>query len=436
MALFWKKKKKKRACVIGLDGIPHSLLTRFCENGVTPGMAKIFAGGNLRKMKVTLPEISAVSWPSFMTGSNPGTHGIFGFMDLRPGSYNFHFPSFKDLKAPALWEKLGTRNKTSVVINQPSTYPARKLEGIMVSGFVAIEMTRAIYPPSYISKIKALDYQIDIDTMRSRQDHEFCFAELDRTLKGREKAVDFLWEEIDWDFFELVITGTDRLQHYMWNVLEDTNHPNHQRALDYYRKVDQLVYRIYERFLEASGHENEGEGFFLLSDHGFCQIKQEVYLNAWLEKEGYISYNKPSPQAVADIAEGTKVFVLDPGRFYINRRGKYPLGIIEDTEAKDLEEELREKLMGLSCDGEKVMESVSGRDEVYTGPHAGEGPDLVATAHYGYDLKGSVAKKEIFGRTNLEGMHTWDDAFFWSGGSVKEDLRITDLSDLILPTVG
>ena len=435
MALF-RKKKKKRACVIGLDGVPHSLISRFCEEGVTPALAKILASGSLRKMKVTLPEISSVSWPSFMTGSDPGTHGIFGFIDLRPGTYNMFFPSFRDLKAPALWDKLGMDKKTSVVINQPSTYPARKVEGILISGFVAIDLVKAIYPPSYISKIKAMDYQIDIDTMRSRQDHDFCFSELDRTLAGREKAYQLLWKDLDWDYFELVITGTDRLQHYMWNVLEDPSHANYHRALDYYRKVDALVGKIYERFCDESGHERDGDGFFLLSDHGFCQIKQEVYLNTWLEKEGYISYNKPSPQTVADIAEGTKAFVLDPGRIHINRKGKYPLGAVGEDEARDLIEEIREKLLRLHFEDETVMENVSLRDEVYSGPFSGEGPDLIATAHHGYDLKGSVAKKVIFGRTDLEGMHTWDDAFFWTAGDAGENVHITGLSDMILNKVG
>jgi len=63
----FRKKKKNRACVVGLDGVPFSLVRRFCEDGTWPFMAELMKGGALQKMKVTLPEISAVSWPSFMT---------------------------------------------------------------------------------------------------------------------------------------------------------------------------------------------------------------------------------------------------------------------------------------------------------------------------------------------------------------------------------
>lgn len=73
-----------------------------------PRSKEIFESGTLHKMKVTLPEVSAVSWPSFMTGANPGTHGIYGFTEFEPGSYRIRFPSFPSLKAPTLWDRLGS----------------------------------------------------------------------------------------------------------------------------------------------------------------------------------------------------------------------------------------------------------------------------------------------------------------------------------------
>ena len=39
-------------------------------------------------------------------------------------------------------------------------------------------------------------------------------------------------------------------------------------------------------------------------------------------------------------------------------------------------------------------------------------PDLVVLAHHGYDLKAKVKSNQVFGRSNLVGMHTQDDAFF------------------------
>jgi len=132
MGLF-KKKSKNRVCVIGLDGVPYSMLLELAEKGIMPAFAELIENGNLHKMKASLPEISSVSWTDFMTGSNPGTHGIFGFTDFKKGTYDLRFPNYHDLKTPTLWDKLGEKKKTSIVINQPSTYPVRRLSGSLIS---------------------------------------------------------------------------------------------------------------------------------------------------------------------------------------------------------------------------------------------------------------------------------------------------------------
>jgi len=138
---FWKKRRSgPKACVFGIDGMPHTLLTRLMDQEVMPRAREIFGGGGLHRMKVTLPEVSAVSWPSFMTGRNPGTHGIYGFTEFEPRSYRIRFPGFSSLKVPTLWDRLGEGGKRSVVVNQPSTYPAREIPGVLVSGFVAIDI--------------------------------------------------------------------------------------------------------------------------------------------------------------------------------------------------------------------------------------------------------------------------------------------------------
>jgi hypothetical protein len=46
------------------------------------------------------------------------------------------------------------------------------------------------------------------------------FRELDQTLELRKQAVEFFWDEIDWDLFEVVKTGTDRLQHYLFDAMK------------------------------------------------------------------------------------------------------------------------------------------------------------------------------------------------------------------------
>ncbi len=427
MGLF-KRKNKKHVCVIGLDGVPYPLLQDLSQKGVMPQFSELITAGHLHRMKASLPEISSVSWTDFMTGTNPGTHGIFGFTDLKPGSYDLRFPNFRDVQVETFWDRLGKLNKKSVVINQPSTYPARRINGVLISGFVAIEMSKAVFPITLKAPLESLGYEIDIDTFKARGDHEFLWRELDRTLSGREKAWQMLWKE-DWDFFEIVITGTDRLQHFLWDAYADPGHPGHKKFLDYYHAVDGLVGRIVQEFEQLTGST---DGLYLLSDHGFTGIIQEVYLNAWLEQNGYLQFSTPEPNSLGDIADSSTAFAMDPNRIYLHTADRFPRGKISVSQKFEIKQELSSRLMDLRYQGQPVVQEIFDTEKIYSGPLVSSGPDLIVLGRPGFDMKGSVKKKETFGRTNLQGMHTYEDAFFWSTKEQGTDLRISDLANILM----
>ena len=427
MALF-KKRKKIRVCVIGLDGVPYSLLLELTQKGVMPALGRLVERGHLHKLKASLPEISAVSWTDFMTGVNSGSHGIFGFTDLKPGSYNLRFPNFLDVKTETFWDDLGRQNRKCIVINQPSTYPARKINGTLISGFVAIELAKAVYPLAHKAALEQMGYQIDIDTLKSREDPAFLWQELNKILAGRERALDYFWNE-DWDYFEFVFTGTDRLHHFLWNAYEDATHLYHQSFLDYYARIDKVIAKLVTSFFgEMGGGE---EGLFVLSDHGFCKIEQEVYLNAWLELQGHLRFDTLAPMGLDEMSDGSTAFALDPNRIYLNLKDRFPRGIVASSERNALRREISQKLQNLEYEGRKVIRKVFEAEDIYSGPLVSEGPDLVVLAQPGFDLKGSVKKKEVFGRTSLQGMHTWDDAFFLANRSYGDDLAISGLAKII-----
>jgi predicted AlkP superfamily phosphohydrolase/phosphomutase len=422
------RKPKKRICVIGLDGVPYSLLRVLAADGTMPAMAELCAQGHLRPMKVTLPEISAVSWTSFMTGAGPGTHGIFGFIDLKPGSKETRFPTFRDVQVPTLWDRLGQKSQKSVVINQPSTYPARPIQGVLVSGFVALDLRKAVFPARLLPDLKRINYETDIDTQRARADHDYLIQSLHSTLEGRRSLVDLVWDREEWDYFQVVITGTDRVQHYLWNAIADTTHPYHTAVRQYYRAVDRFIAEIVERYRKKAGREQGLTGLFLLSDHGFTGIKREFNLNAWLRQEGYQRLEQATEPTLQNLLPDSRAFALDPSRIYFNRKDRFRDGCVETAEVGNLTEEISSRLLALRNEGEPVVREVFRRADIYSGPCVPHGPDLIVLTHSGYDTKGNPVKNDVFTETDLQGMHTWDDAFFWAGESVDGDLMITDLA--------
>jgi predicted AlkP superfamily phosphohydrolase/phosphomutase len=383
-------------------------------------------------MSVSIPEISSVSWSSFMTGAQPGEHRIYGFVDLEPGTYKMYFPNFTHLQASTMWDDLALQNKKAVIINMPATYPARPINGALISGFVAIDLNKAVYPVTLIPPLTNMSYRIDLDTARAREDHEFLFSDLVDTLTGRQAAADFLWKEVDWDLFVVVVTGTDRLMHFLWDAYEDEAHHYHRDFLDYFSKVDSFVGRIYERFLELNGSNNGNNQFYMLSDHGFTSVKTEVYLNKWLQKNGYLKFQSDQPETLMDIGQGSVAFALDPSRIYINLKGRYPLGSIDSSDYNRVREEIKQALKALTFENsEKIANKVYYKENLYWGPHLDWSPDLVVLSNKGYDLKGRVNSNGVFGRTALTGMHSQDNAFFFCNDGAH-CTSIFDVKEIIL----
>jgi len=419
-------RKKRRACVVGLDGVPFGLLTRLADTGVMPRTAVILTSGRLHRMRAALPPVSSVCWSSFMTGANPAQHGIFGFTDVDPDTYQLRFPLFSDLAAPTLWDRLGEKGRRCAVINQPATYPARAVPGALVSGFVAPSFTKSVWPAQHLAPLRRMGYQVDVDTEGARDNLPRLLSDLTSSLKIRQQAVDYFWGLEEWDYFQIVVTETDRLHHFLWRAVEDQSEPLHEQAMAFYQMVDSLVGDVWERHAQRSGEE--GEGFVMLSDHGFCEAKREVCLNAWLRESGYLHYQSDDPASVADLGDGTRAFCLDPGRVYINRQGRFARGGVGEEASSVLAEEIAGALGSLTCEGEPVMAEVFRRDAVYRGPKVALAPELVALGQPGFDLKGTTKSKEVFAAPRFQGMHTWDDAFVWSRLALPEEPEISDIA--------
>ncbi len=437
MALKWFQQPARRACVIGLDGVPHSMIVRMMRDGVMPRLAAIAEASVLRSMTVSLPEISSVSWTTFMTGRNPGEHGIYGFTDLHDGSYRLKFPSFRDVRCETIWDRLGREKMRSVVVNQPATYPARPIHGALVSGFVAVHLDKAIFPARYLRDAREMDYRIDLDAGEVRNDPPLLYRRLRELLDSRRRMVERLWESEKWNLMEIIVTGTDRLHHFQFDAWEDPDHPHHADFLDYYRAVDAFIGEIHDRY--ASG--DDANNFFLLSDHGFCRTRHEVYPNAVLARAGYLEFSPAGADDLEAITESSRAFALDPARIYVHRRGRFPRGSVAESDVEAIKAELRELFLGLEHEGRPVVRHVFDGREVYSGPASDHAPDLLLVPHNGYDFKGRVTTGDVVGERRLQGMHTWDDAFFLSARTdlvqaSEEDYRLQDVPHVILRSLG
>jgi len=404
------------------------MLTEAAGSGVMPNMAHILGRWGARPMQASIPEISAVSWSGFMTGTHSGRHGIYGFVDLVKCGYQYRFPDFRDLRCPAFFDRLGALKMRSVVINLPSTYPAREIPGILVSGFVAPELNHAVAPVRYLPVLKQMGYRVDIDAEKGRRQPMEFMSELNYSLEVRREAAEYFWSQDDWHLFSLTITGTDRLFHFMFDAFKDTRHPFHDEFHRYLNKVDRVIGDL---FAKIDGRD-EFE-FMMLSDHGFVGLREEVYLNPILKNHGFLSHEGRQLSSPENIGGNTLAFVLDPARIYIHTRERYARGRVERTDALRIRQDLKRLFQEYRIDGQPVIEKVLSGEEVYGDAAMGEAPDLVLLSRPGFDLKAGMKKEVEHGTTHFTGMHRWDNAFLLCSRPdlLGEPISIFNVYDLV-----
>lgn len=430
-----RRQRPQRVVVIGLDGVPYSFVQRLFRAGELPNFRAIAREGALAQMDTTVPNVSSVAWSSFMTGQNPGKHNIYGFVDRQPGSLKTFIPTSRTMRSTTLWEILSAAGKRVFAMNVPVTYPSRQVNGIVVGCFLSPSVEKAAPNADVAAALRRLNYCVDADPLRARQDKDAFLPHLDQVFERRIAAMRYFWQQERWDFFMAHIMETDRLHHFFWEEMEQ-NHPRYAPAfLEFYRRVDALLG-------EVRSWLDDDTALVILSDHGFCTIKREVYVNTWLHDAGYLQYKRSQPRTLEDMAATSLAYSLDPGRIFLNLRGREPDGrVAPGDEYERLRRELAEALVGMSdpLTGEPMVERVYLREELYHGPYAAAAPDLVLGLRDGYDPKGTFGKDRLTYKDQaLVGMHTTPDALVYIQGQHSYPRRphITDVAPTLLQLLG
>lgn len=421
--------------VIGLDGVPYTYVKSLMDAGELPNFRAIVAEGTLAQMETTLPNVSSVAWATFMTGKNPGKHNIYGFVDRVPRSGKIFIPTSRDMRSAALWEIVGASGKRVFAMNVPTTYPPRPVNGIVVGCFLSPSVEKAAPTQEVADALKRLRYCVDADSSRAHEDKDAFLSHLDEVFERRIDAMRYFWNQEPWDFFMAHVMETDRLHHFFWREMEE-GHPRFRPAfLDFYRRVDDLLGEV-RTWLD------DDTVLVIVSDHGFCSIRQEVYVNRWLQQSGFLDYTNGTPRSLEDVSPRSVAYSLDPGRIFLNLRGREANGVVAPgSEYERVRDEIAESFAGLVDPetGEPMVERVVRREELYEGPCATSAADLVLAMREGYDPKGAFGTETLtFRGDTLVGMHTTPDALLFVEGAHGFVRRptIADVAPTILEILG
>jgi len=423
----FKWKMKKRLFILSLDGVPYSFLQEGISNGRFGNLNHV---GEMVEIKSVFPPVSSVAWATFTTGVNPANHGIFGFIDRDPSTMTERLPTSNDLSSPTIWEMLNEVGKRTIAMNVPLTTPPREVDGIMISGFLCTDLAQGVKPTSLLPRLRQLDYRIDPDPALAAEDRTRYLDEIFATLRARRRALFALLPE-PWDLFMAHVMMTDRINHFFWADGQELVGEFHDAFRQFYDEVDALVGDV-EAALPAK------TDFLVLSDHGFCPLRQEVDLNAYLVEGGFLRF-KDDGEGLSRLDPSSRAYSLLPGRIYVNLSGREQTGTVSRADYDAVRKELATSFEQLKDpQGNPIVAKILFREEAYTGRAIERAPDLLVLAHDGYDLKARFAPGPLFtSDTPRSGMHTYDDAFVaLHGGRLRGGGSILDVTPVLVELLG
>src|SRR4051812_24953046 len=124
----------RRVFVLGLDGATFDIIHRLRREGRLPAFDRVMREGVWGRLESIDNMRSAAAWTTFLTGANPGKHGIYEFYDYLPESYSLRFINAGIRVARSLWGILTEKGKRVGVLNVPMSYPAEPVNGFLVAG--------------------------------------------------------------------------------------------------------------------------------------------------------------------------------------------------------------------------------------------------------------------------------------------------------------
>ena len=83
--------KRKKVIVLGIDGLDPRLCERMIGEGQLPALARMRKVGGYRRLGTSIPPQSPVAWANFITGADPGVHGIFDFIHRDPAKQYYPY---------------------------------------------------------------------------------------------------------------------------------------------------------------------------------------------------------------------------------------------------------------------------------------------------------------------------------------------------------
>ena len=374
-----------KALVIGLDSAPPELLfNRFLDH--MPHIRRLLRDSLYGPMQSTIPAITIPAWIAMATGKTPGELGLYGFRHRRAGTYNdVWIANSSSIRERAVWDYLGEKGYRSVLVGVPPTYPPKKINGWLISDFITPDASvDYTYPRDLKREVERVAGEYIFDVPFRTDDKESVRDGVWEMTERRFEVIKYLMQEKDWDYFQFVEIGLDRIHHAFWRYFDRSHHlyewdNRFERVIpEYYRLLDKKIGELLKLV------DLDETAVFIVSDHGIQAMRGAFAINQFFYEEGFLKLRgEPEPGTPiqkADVDWSRTLFWGWGGyysRVFLNVRGREPQGRIPLREYERAREDLAELLKSIrGPNGERWSTEVFFPERIY--PEArGDRPDLM-----------------------------------------------------------
>ena len=487
---------KPEVLVIGLDGATFDVIEPLVARGQLPNIARLLQQGARGKLRSTIPPYSAAAWTTFLTGLNPGHHGVSGFTEFDPQSYQCHPRGRYTDESRLLLGMLNAAGKRVGCIGMPMTHPPIPVDGFLVPGFDAPSLGRdAIYPPEIFDQAADLLEPLTLHAGAQPGGVAHIAPVLEEITRIGDLALR-LQALLPCDCLIVVFPETDHVGHREISSFDP--HAAEHPLVRTYIALDEAVGRLLDELA------SETTTVVLVSDHGMIPVRAVIDLDATFRQLGLqfdrndaAGRRRASLRRFLRAAKGGLVSIglaglvdwatrrrgltnaisqLNPARpdnvdwtrtraFPITWDGQVRLNLVGRERdgcvpASQLAT-VRDEVIGLlrsatGPDGAALFQQVLTAEDAYGTDLIGEGPDILLVPRTGYDLKASrdsigwqggmltdaaVAVSTETTRTGASGMHAPDGILVWCSphtpaGSAPEGASLQDMAPTLLYAAG
>ena len=475
----------RRVLIIGLDGATFDVLNPLVAAGRMPHLKHLIETGTSGILDSTKPPITPAAWTTFMTGKGPGRHGIVDFEKYDIASNRLTFNSTFEIREKTIWDILSEKRFRVGSISLPMTYPPKRVNGFIISGFETPNTDADFtYPKDLKREIlrRWPDYSYRSDWQRRALGGNAVF---DRNMRYIERSfvqgcelTEYCGDRYGWDVLMVLFKLVDNLQHKAWRYLDPKTRGQHpyrtERCEQCFVALDAALKRL------SAYAERFGATTIIMSDHGHGSLEGKAQPNLLLHNWGYLSLRSGVTRArtrgayllerlmgkkngrfvengiereLAVDWSQTQACVMHAGIYgflYLNLAGRQPTGIVPPDRYDALRDEIRDRLLAArvrNADGEEIpiFPEVHRTEELYNCRRDDQPwlPDLLLVPQAGFAVVRKIRGRQPVrwcSDRRMEGTHRVEGVLVANGPHVRSghELRanIADITPTLLAALG